>query len=273
MKEIARTVAKNRAALAVVMLYIVLLVWWTILHATRASSDALLLWGSVYQVVCWFGAVAGLVVSKRWGGMRSLVGRAAMAFSIGLLCQAFGQTAYALYVFYFHIEIPYPSIGDVGYFGSIPFYMYGAWALARVSGARVSLRAYHNQAIALFLPLILLLVSYLIFLNGYEFDWTQPLKVFLDFGYPLGQAVYVSIAILAFILSRKVLGGIMRPAMLFFIVALVAQYLCDFTFLYQAKIGTFYAGGPNDLMYATSYLFMSIALLYIGSMFEKIKNS
>jgi hypothetical protein len=145
--------------------------------------------------------------------------------------------------------------------------------LARVSGVKISLRAFRNQIQAVVIPLAMLALSYHFFLQRYVFDWSQPLKIFLDFGYPLGQALYVSIAILAFLLSRKVLGGMMRFPILAFIFALIAQYLSDFTFLMQAQNSSFYAGGINDLMYSTSYTLMAFALFYIAIIHTKIKDS
>ena len=56
-------------------------------------------------------------------------------------------------------------------------------------------------------------------------------------------------------------------------IALMFQYLSDFTFLYQANAGTWYVGGLNDFLYFISYLMMTLSLFIIGSTFDKIKNS
>ena len=250
-------------------------VWWIVLNdpLSRGSSEVLQLWGATYQMIAWYGAIMGLVIARRWGDYKSMVGQAVLAFSLGLLCQSFGQTAYSFYVYFWKIPIPYPSLGDFGFFGSIPFYMYGAYMLSKISGVKISLKLYGSKIQAIIVPAVLLGLSYFLFLKDYVFDWTQPVKTLLDFGYPLGQAVYVSIAILAFILSRKILGGIMRLPMLFFIAALIAQYLSDFVFLIQAQEGSFYPGGINDLMYAASYALMAIALCFIGDIHTKIKET
>ena len=99
------------------------------------------------------------------------------------------------------------------------------------------------------------------------------MKVFLDFGYPLGQAFYVSLAILTLILSRKVLGGIMKKPVILFLVALLMQYISDFSFLYEANRGTWIVGGFNDYIYLISYFLMTISLIYIASVFKQIKES
>jgi hypothetical protein len=200
------------------------------------------------------------------------MGRIILAFSIGLFFQCFGQSVNSYYNFFEKIATPYPSLGDVGFMGSTLCYIYAVVLLCRISGTGVSLEKMENKAKAVLIPLLILWVSYHFFLEGYVFDWTNKIKIFLDLGYPLGDAVYVSLAILALILSRKILGGIMKKPILLLVFILLFQYVCDFTFLYQASKGTWYVGGINDFMYFISYFFMTIGLIYMGSIFNKIKS-
>src|SRR3989344_2953142 len=88
------------------------------------------IWAASYQLIAWFGAICGFYFSGLWGGWKSLVGRANLAFAIGLLAQSFGQSVFS-YFFYMGIDTPYPSIADIGFFGSIPFYIYGALLLIK----------------------------------------------------------------------------------------------------------------------------------------------
>jgi hypothetical protein len=191
------------------------------------------------------------------------MGRAILAFAIGLLLQTFGQTVFSFYNLVSQVEIPYPSLADLGFFGSIPLYVYGTLMLAKASGVNVSLKTFSSKIQAIVIPLVLLGFSYSLFLRGYEFDWSSPLRVFLDFGYPLGQAFYVSLALLAYLLTKKTLGGIMKNKVLFILIALVVQYVADYNFLTQAYAGTWQNGGYGDLIYLTAYLFMAIGLIQL----------
>jgi hypothetical protein len=240
-----------------------------------STSHYGLFWAMIYNVIALWGGIYGLYLSRLWGGYKSVLGRTILAFSLGLIAQSFGQNVYNYFYLTqgFDIAVPYPSIGDIGFFGSVLFYIYGVISLAKVSGVKISLASFKNKIQAILIPLCVLIISYYIFLKDYVVDWHSPIKTFLDFGYPLGQAFYVSIAILAFILSRKTLGGIMRTPLIFFLIALIVQYSCDFTFLYQANQGTFVPGGIVDFMYFTSYFIMSLSLLKLGSVFEKIRTS
>lgn len=246
-------------------------IWWVILQFTSSPNDNVREWFSgTYGVMSLFGALAGWQVAKRWGGYKSYVGRAILMFAFGLLAQEFGQITYSLYTLLFHIEVPYPSVGDVGYFGSIFFYIYGTWLLGKAVGANISLKSYGNKLQAIIIPLAILAGSYTFFLRSYTADWSHPLTALLDFGYPLGQAFYLSLGILVLILSRKYLGGIMRPVILFLLFGLILQYAADFTFLYKSNNGTWTTGGLNDYQYLIAYFVMTLALIRFRDVMKRI---
>ena len=235
--------------------------WWLVLqfsgqHETFYHD----LFSDTYGVTALIGFFIGFFISKSYGGWKSKMGRGIMMFSFGLLAQAFGQFVYTYYFLVLGVEVPYPSLGDLGYFGSIPLYIYGVWLLGEASGARVSLRKVKNQISAILVPLVILGYSYYTFLQGYELDWSAPLVVFLDFGYPLGQAVYVALALLIYILSHRLLGGVMKNKILFILIALFIQYLSDYTFLLRFYNETWVAGGISDFIYLVSYFLMTLAL-------------
>ncbi len=272
MRDTFKTATGGLSSIFAILVFFALLVWWIVLHfGIHATSLQFQLWASAYQILAFIGFIFGFRAAMQWGGLKSVLGRAIFAFSFGLLFQCFGQSSYSYYIYYLHQPVPYPSIGDIGFFGSIPCYLYGAIMLAQASGAKFSLKSYRNQLQAVLIPVVLLGISYIFFLQDYVFDFTNPIKIFLDFGYPFGQALYVSVAILAYLLSRKFLGGAMRLPIICFIVALILQYASDFMFLYQSNKGTWYAGGTNDLLYSISYLALTLALVYIGRMFMKIR--
>ncbi len=258
-------------------LFVFFLLWRFILYFVPLVPEAgfniwSFAWGATYQIIALFGAVLGFTVAQSWGGWKSRLGRATIVLALGLLFQSIGQAISSYYV-YTTGNIPYPSLGDIGFFGSVLFYIWASLILARLSGVLVSMRAFSKKLEALFIPLILLVASYMIFLNGQELDWSQPLTVLLNIGYPLGQAFYVAIALLTFYMSKDVLGGVMKIPILLFLVALIAQYVSDFTFLYQAVRGLYIPEGLNDIMYFVSYFLMTIALIDLGQVFKRIKGT
>lgn len=262
---VRQLLARDRQAQFLLVVFAALTVWWAVLQYLgfeEVSEYRNLIWAATYQVVALLGGIWGLLITySSWGGSRSVVGKAVLAFSIGLLLQVFGQSTFSFYNIVLKVDIPYPSLADIGFFGSIPLYIYGAALLAKASGVGVSLRSHGSKIFALLIPLAMLIFSYASFLRGYEFDWLAPLRVFLDFAYPFGQAIYVAIAILAYLLSRKLLGGVMKGRVLFVLIALVIQYLADYNFLYQTINESWYNGGYGDFIYLLAYLIMALGLL------------
>jgi hypothetical protein len=259
-----RTIKTQRLAQAFISVFLLFFAWWIIIQLNHDPfSFQNQLFGATYGIMALFGAVSGIFVARRWGYARSLMGKAILMFSLGLLAQEFGQLVYSYYTFFTDVEVPYPSLGDVGYFGSIPLYIYGVVLLGEASGINVTLKSLKNVIQAILIPVILLTFSYSVFLQGYEFDVTNPLVIFLDFGYPFGQAIYVALALSIYLLSRNILGGVMRMKIFFILFALVIQYLSDYTFLYQASRGLAYPGGIIDGLYLVSYAAMGLGLLQL----------
>ena len=248
------------------LLFIAITGWYIYIHSFELGTTERLrqLWGSAYQVLALFGCLIGFMTSKKWDGYRSLIGKAIMFFSIGLLLQSFGQSVSSYYNFFGHQAIPYPSLGDIGFMGSVIAYIAGALLLLKATGFHVSVQSLQNRLIAILVPLLILIFSYLFFLQGYVFDWSNPTKVILDFAYPIGQATYVSIVLIAYMTSRNYSLGIMKRPLFFLLIALAFQYFADFTFLYQANAGTWHVGGANDFLYFSSYFLMALALLVMG---------
>lgn len=263
---------KDRYFNLITLLFFLLTAWWIYLQIFSNPDELRYqVFGGVYGIVAFLGAIYGLKTSRNWGGSKSIMGRSLLMFSLGLLSQVFGQLSYSYYVYYMLVEIPYPSIGDVGFFGSIIFYIYGVLLLGQAAGVKFTIKSFGNKIQALIIPVVILTFTYIFFLQGYVFDWSNPLTVFLDFGYPLGAAVYISLALLAFLLSRKMLGGVMKYRILLILFALFIQYMSDFAFLYQAYNETFVAGGIVDFMYLISYLSMALGLLNLN--IQSVRNS
>lgn len=265
---------KNKQAQFALIFFCGFFIWWGLIQfGEEQTSPMRQLFAALYGLIALWGGVWGLIGAKKWGGLKSVMGRSLIAFSLGLFAQEFGQLSYSYYIYYLHQEVPYPSIGDIGYFLSIPLYLYGAWLLGHVAGVKLSLKSVAAKLQVVVIPVAMVVASYFIFLQGYEYDASDPMKVFLDFGYPFGEAVYISFAVLALLLSRKFLGGILRPRIIFIITALFVQYVADFTFLYQAQRGWWYAGGVNDLIYLIAYVCMTLALMEFDGLVKRLRAS
>jgi len=217
--------------------------------------------------------VVGVLASRRWGGLKSVMGKSLFFLALGMFAQTWGQTVFSLYNLILRVEVPYPSLADVGYFGAIPLYIVGISFLAKAAGVRFGLKSAGSWFMAIAVPLGLLVVGYVLFLKNYTVDLVSPLTTFLDFGYPLGQALYVSIALMTFGMSRKFLGGVMRVKILAILLALVVQFFADYTFLYQSLNGLWVNGGFGDYLYLAAYFLMTLGLIGLFNSVSQIRNT
>lgn len=265
-------IGDKKKALAT-LFFITYFVWWLYIQyiGTDQAGRQLDFFTVTYGVMAFLGGIWGLYIAQKWGGLKSLFGKSIAFFSIGLLLQEYGQLMYTYFIYVEGIDVPYPSLGDVGYFGSVLFYILGAFYLALSSGITISFTEFGHRLSAFFLPSFLLVTTYLVFLNGYEFDFANPVTVILDFGYPFGQAIYLSITLLIYLISKKLLGGLLRDRVLFLLFALLLQYFADFMFLYQASKGIWSVSGLNDLLYFISYFVMTLSILRLGSVYDRFK--
>lgn len=265
---------QNHAFKLVLVLFSALVLWWiTIFVRGLTSGLENDLFTLAYPFLALIGGVVSWSYAKKWGGFKSTLGSAISMLSLGLLAQFFGQILYNYYIFILNVEVPYPSIGDISYFASVILYIIGTYQLAKVSGIKLSVKSLKGKFQAFFIPLMILGLSYALLLKGYEFDFSNKVIIFLDFGFPIGQVIFVSIALLALLISKDILGGMMRKPIMLLISALIFQYIADFAFSYQFAHGTVYTGDYLDLLYCISYFLMAISLFSIGNMFYKVQES
>jgi hypothetical protein len=242
---------KSKIQILITLLFLGYVVWWGSFQSVVGQQGiSVQRFGATYGILALLGALVGFWGYRKWGGYRTVIGRALLFYSLGLLAQEAGQIIYTYYIYGAKIQIPYPSWGDLAYFGSVLLYIYATIQLCKAVGVKFSLQRKRYKAITFIVFAALISTSYVVFLYHHQYDWSKPLTVFLDFGYPMGQAIYVSLALTAFILSRKMLGGVMRAGILIVIFALLVQYISDFTFLYQSSRGTWLTGRWNDYRFS-----------------------
>ncbi len=268
------TLKKEWTAQIIVIIYLLLTGWWFfLLHLGFKDTSQNLFFAAVYGILAFLGGTWGLIIAHKWGGWKSTVGRALIFLSLGLFAEEFGQLVFSYYNIFLKVEVPYPSLADIGFFGNIPFYVLGVLHLGYAAGIKFSLKKFTSQLQFIAIPVIGLSLSYYFFLKDYKFDFSNPLKMFLDFGYPLGQALYISIAIVVFSLSNGLLGGIMKNKVLFILVGFVVQYLSDYNFLFQSNNQTWVNGGYGDYLYLLSYAIMAYGLIQFDMVYKQLRKS
>lgn len=255
------------------IIFFLYVAWWIYLNFVTnqdINSDLYDYFTDSYGVVALVGGMLGFLASKKWEGWKSVVGRSVMLFSIGLLFQFLGQLSYAIYHYAYNVENPYPSFGEIFYFGSIPINIYAMWLLSKAMGFKYSMKSLSNKLYMIVVPIAMIVGTYSLFLSDYKFDPTSVVGSLLDFSYPIGHAVVTAFAITALVSSRNMLGGKLRKYVLFVLGALFVQYFSDSLFLYQTLKDTWTAGGISDFAYMFTYMITALSLIKFGDAAEKI---
>lgn len=247
---------------------------WLIINFTGISSNEYIrnLYTDSYWVIALFGGVSGILASKQWGGRSSSVGNFILFLSLGLILQAFGQIIYAIYFLLLHVDVPYPSLGDVAYLSSVFAYVASTWYLARVLGVLGLIRKTPTKLFLLIIPLIILFISYRIFI--WDYDWTDwyLFKLVMDFGQPLAQVIYISVVFVTLSCSWKKIGGVMRSAIILVMLAFFLQYVSDFYYAYRATYGGWKPAYISDLMYVFTYFVTSQSIYMFSKGYHSLLN-
>lgn len=258
---------RNYITIVLLTIYFILASWWLKIQFLGTFFDQEVFYFNwSYGLIPFIAALYGIFsVAKEWGSLKSAVGRGLIFISAGLLSQWFGLQIWTYYNIIAQIEVPYPSLADFGYFALVPFYALGAYEFAKASGGKFSLRKANSKVFLTATFIVLSLFAYLLFIKNLGFDLTNPLKTFLDYAYPVGGIIPVTIAIFILTLSKRFLGGSMRSRVLLLTFAFVLQLITEYAFLYAVSIDAYANGGINDLLYIKSYLLMSIGLISFKS--------
>ncbi len=254
--------------------FIIFTLYWISYQFTLSTNNfARHMFGSTYFVIALWGSIWGVKIANKWGGVKSIMGKAILFFSLGLFAQAFGQVTYSYYDNVLHMQIPYPTLGDIGYFGTIPLFIFAVILLGKAAGIKWERNLFVKHSISLAALFLFLSLGYYLLLQQYIFDWSNPLKIFLDFAYPLGDGIYTYLALLIYIELKKSKNNIMKSKVMLFFIALLIFFLSDYVFIYQANSGTWHVGQINDLMYLAAYVLMTFAILRLNSGLSKIVHN
>ena len=263
---------KNTYQYIAIALFVVLSLWWLSFQGRvnhQTSSDQIE--ANFYSITALFGSIIGFMAAKKWGGFKTVLGKAITFFSVGLFLQEVGQliSDYSFYVQH-SAAIPYPGFSDLAFFSSVIMYVIGVVYLSKAAGVHRSLKNTNAKIIAVVVPVVLLSFSGFLLVFNQHYDFSHPLTVFLDIGYPVGQAAYISMALVAYLVSRKAFGGLLRKCIIWIIVALIVQYAADFTFIYQSHHNSYVTGSYDDYFYLLSQFLMSTALIQFLSVYNKL---
>jgi len=243
----------------------IMLVYWVGIVLSDITDLPVNLYYSVgITLVAFAGGVMGIFLSKKWGGRKSAVGTAILFISLGTTVWSIGSFIWSFYNLALNLEVPYPSLADIGYISAIPLWIVGIFYLSKATGAGVSIRKIGGRVLLVLLPVIASISSYyLLFVVARDssFDWDGGvLKVFFDLAYPVGDWIVLTFAFLIWGLSLKYLGGKYRWPVFIILLGFLTMFLADFSFSYTTTVGTYYNGSYPDFLFALAMFLLGFGI-------------
>lgn len=217
-----------------------------------------------YALIAFVSFLIGYISSKKWGGLGSLFGKMLFFLSLSLLFQFLGQGSYAVYHYFFNVDNPYPSFGDVFYIGSTLLYIYAAFLLAKTLGFYYTVQTRRIKFAVFFIPLVILSFTFYTFLADYDFSNLLSITTLLDFAYPTLGAVFIIMSLLAFVSSKLIMGGKLVYVIFMLLVAFLTQYLADTIYLYQSIHETWSPVSLTDILYVNTYFIMGVSMYLLS---------
>lgn len=268
----------NLPSKLIIISYAFLILWWIFLQFLNTTDSPLNFWFVfAYGLVPLFGGISGVLISRKWGSIKSAMGRAVLFLSLGLITWGVGECIWSYYILGLGVEIPYPSLADASFILSWPFWSLGVVNLSKATGIRFSLKKTGSKILLVFIPISVAVISYyLLFViaRGSTIDWnSQFLKLFFDLTYPIWDVILLTLVLLVYILSLGFLGGRYKLPITLLVLGFIMNYLADMGLSYTSTIGTFYNGGFVDLLFTTAMFLLSLGTNLLDANNKEISNS
>ncbi|MBI1862977.1 hypothetical protein HYS00_02565 [Candidatus Microgenomates bacterium] len=252
----ALSIIITRPAQVVLALFLVQSIWFYRIQAFHLYDTNEAYWFNwSYGFIALLGALYGLFHPK---SKKSPYYQAIRLLSFGMLCEWFGVQVW----FYYNltgINVPYPSIADLGYFSIIPVYTLAAMKIANTTNSIAF--TLNKKIILLLTPVLLLTLGYSTMLAATGLNLSRQVRFFLSFTQPTGEIIPVSILVYLLLYCRTKLNQATRLYISILTVCMGLQLFTDFTFMFSAQTNQYLNAGINDYLYVITYSAMSLTII------------
>ncbi len=256
----------SRDSKIIFLYYVPVIIWGIAYYLLGVKETSANYWYQfAFGLIPLLGGIWGIIKAKHWGWLKSKVGKAVFFISLGAFSWGVGQMFWSLYYNIFQkVDVPYPSLADVGYSLSFPFLAIGLISLSKATGARFSLRHRGGKILAVAITIAAMVLAYYLLIvvaRGGVIDFAEGgLKLFFDLIYPLGDLVILLFSLLIYGLSFNYLGGRYKVPILSIILGLLVLFLGDFSFSYTTTVGTYYNGHWVDIILPTAWMLIVLGV-------------
>lgn len=246
--------------------YGVFFLYWLVLLIFNTKHSALNDFFNLFGLPPIIFGFVGMLSTKRWGGLKTEIGKAIFCIGLGALLGGLGSCLWLYYNFFLGILVPYPSILDAMYLPSIILFGLGIFFLSNATGAKHGLKNPYAKIFVILSPTLLLILSYYLFITVARdgiliAPEDSPIKTALDIAYPMIDYLDISIAVIISGLSFKYIKGMHALDIWIILLAMAIMFIGDLIFCFTTTTGTFYVGNIGDLAYVTSLFMICYGLL------------
>lgn len=255
-----------------VIFFLELFVWIILAIATghKAVTEGFLFDGVLKvfhltgDILFVLGGLLGLNTARTWGGFKSSIGKTIIFISLGLITWGLGGFMWFWYLFYGHIEIPYPSLADVGFVLALPLWSLGVCHLAKATGAKFELRKTRGKIILFLVPILACIFSYYLLITiarGGMIDFSvNRAQLFFNLAYPLGDVLIFTTIGVIYLLSNKLLGGKYKKTIFTLFIGFIIMYGADFLFSYTTTNESYFNGNYVDMLFSSAIWVISVSI-------------
>ncbi len=242
------------------------LIYWFVLHFLgQQTSTWNLTYSLSYGFIPFLGGLFAFFVAKPWGGFKSAVGRTILFIGIGSFMWGVGSLTWSYYNFVLHINVPYPSLSDVGFIMAIPFWLIGMINLSKATGAKFALKRTNGKIFLFLLPFAIISFSYYLLVSVaragvLSSSLNNSLKLFFDLAYPVGDVIILTFSLLIFGLSFRYFGGKYKKDIFIILLGYGFMYFADFLFSYRTTLNIYFNGDYSDLLFTIALSFMILGI-------------
>lgn len=254
--------------------FFALTLWWLFMLIFQMKQTPLnTAYGFAFSLVPLIGGVFGLFSLNKQDIENDRHILTSIKFiSYGLICWGIGQMSWSFINFVLKIEVPYPSLADLGFIFASPFWGYGFYNLLKskkIKYLNLSLKYQKILSLIIICFGICNFITLIALTNGKIIATSAPAQLILNFYYTIIDLIIfftITMNIKEFIHLIK--GAYRWPIMILF-VAFIIHFIGDNAFAYSTTMGTFYNGSWIDYMFTLSLFLISISVNGFGYLTSK----
>jgi hypothetical protein len=248
-------------------------VYWV--FAAVVSHNAASSWGFYTQiplcVIPLLAGIIGLFKSAGWGGFKSRVGTAVLLCSMALMLFGIGMTIWTSMIVA-GMTLPYPSYADYIIVACMACWIVGLLVLGSVIGMTDDLRRFRGRVKAALILGLSLGIGYVVqvVVTGKDIPTYLQASSYgvFDVIYNFLNLIIIAIVAVAYVLSKRYLGGRYKSAILWIFGGMVVHYFGVIYFMHAVNTMTYFNGHLADLCYLVGLSLEGLGVISISAQLE-----